>query len=420
MNLWTLLILDLLLGIHLAVYLYQRRADKDLTRSKIFILLFSLALPLGVQWGIRNIPTGFLFTLIPFLGTMVYLTMDLETALILSVVGSIAVAFMGQPTLEGMVYHLLAGWTAVFTASFFRDRYSIYRVVLAVFFICALLGMILWPEIGLGEVFQKAFLSSLLSGFLVLGILPLYERFFGVATDLLLLELLNPNHPLLREFAEKAPGSFAHSQNIANLAEAAARALGVNPLLARVAAYYHDIGKMAMPEYFVENQMASENPHDGLAPVESAKVLLRHVQEGLKIAKRYSLPKEILGVIETHHGTTLMEYFYAKAAQATGSAEESEFRYVGPKPRNKLEAILMLADSVEAATRTLDNPDAHEIRTMVRSIIEKKLQDGQLDQTDLTRRDLQKIEEAFTQALKGVHHSRIEYPKENNKNHGDS
>lgn len=242
----------------------------------------------------------------------------------------------------------------------------------------------------------------------------IFERAFGVTTDLTLLELSDTNRPLLKELSLKAPGTFNHVLQVANLAEAAAAAIGANALLTRVGALYHDVGKMVKPEYFVENQRGGVNPHDDLKPRMSALIIASHVKEGIDLAKRYRLPKEVQDFIPMHHGTTRIEYFYhrAKAQRKEGDSEilESEFRYPGPKPASKETSILMLADSVEAASRSMVNPNHKRLQTLIDSIVDVRREDGQLDQTDLTFSDINTIKESLLNILMGVYHVRVKYP----------
>ncbi len=397
----------------LVLYFWLTREQRPLSKARVAALLVALAVPLTV--GLLLSPQYPMFTLVPFLAVMVHMTLDLETALLLSLVASGALAALLPGTWSPfalLVYNTFVGWTAAFAATYFHDRYSIYRIVVVVAAVAGLLAFVFWvDQVNPVKIATWATLSALISGLTVLGVLPLYERFFQVSTDFLLLELSNTNAPLLRELAQRAPGTFTHSLNVAHLAEAAARALGLNPLLARVAALYHDIGKLKNPHLFIENQIGAENPHDALPPEESVRILVDHVREGLRLAQQYGLPREIVGVIQSHHGTSLIRPFFAKALESQGDAQEAAYRYPGPKPRNKLEAIVMLADSVEAAIRSLRNPTLYEIRTMTHQVLEGKWNEGQLDDTDLTRRDLGLIEEAFLQALKGIFHPRIEYPE---------
>lgn len=246
-----------------------------------------------------------------------------------------------------------------------------------------------------------------------LGCLVLFESLFDVCTTFTLLELSDSNHPLQQQLAIKAPGTYHHSIIVGNLAKAAAEAIDANSLLTRVGSLYHDIGKMDMPEYFVENQIAGQNKHETIAPKMSALILASHIKVGLEMAEKNKLPKLIRSYIPEHHGNQLMSYFYHKAMEMKLPDEviaEADFRYPGPKPRTKESGIIMLADGVEAATHSIKEPTAGKIRAMVRSIIDSRLQDGELNECDLTIGDLKKIEEAFMPILLGIYHVRIEYP----------
>jgi putative nucleotidyltransferase with HDIG domain len=255
--------------------------------------------------------------------------------------------------------------------------------------------------------------NGFLSPILTIGLLPFFEIAFGLTTDITLLELSDLNRPLLKRMALEAPGTYHHSIMMGTLVEAAAKEIGANSLLARVGAYYHDIGKMLKPEYFVENLMGSKNKHEKLAPSMSALILEAHVKEGRELAKKAKLPKVVSDFIEQHHGTSLMAYFYRKAIdQGADPAEiESDFRYPGPKPAFKESAIVMLADSIEAAARTLEDPHPARIRSLVTKITSDKFQSGELDDSNLTFKEMHIIEESFIQVLNAVFHHRIEYPE---------
>jgi putative nucleotidyltransferase with HDIG domain len=245
-------------------------------------------------------------------------------------------------------------------------------------------------------------------------LLWVFERAFDVTTDLTLLELSDTNRPLLKELSLRAPGTFNHSLQVANLGEAAADAIGANALLTRVGALYHDIGKMLKPEYFVENQRPGDNPHDHLKPRMSALIIASHVKEGLELGRQYNLPERVLNFIPMHHGTTRIEYFYQKALKERGPDDppllESEFRYPGPRPDSKETGIMMLADSVEAASRSLSDPTHKRLETLVDMIFNARTEDGQLDNTDLTFLDLHRIRETFLAMLLGIYHVRVKYP----------
>jgi len=240
------------------------------------------------------------------------------------------------------------------------------------------------------------------------------ERAFDITTDLTLLELSDTNNQLLRDLSLRAPGSFNHSLQVANLAEAAADRIGAHSLLTRVGALYHDIGKMLKPEYFVENQRAGINPHDRLKPRMSALIIASHVKEGLEMGKEYNLPERVLKFIPSHHGTARIEYFYQKAVGGSEENDspvlESEFRYPGPKPDSKETGILMLADSVEAASRSLDEPSHKRLKSLIDLLFRERIEDGQLDETDLTFQDLRLIKDTFLKMLMGIYHVRVKYP----------
>lgn len=259
------------------------------------------------------------------------------------------------------------------------------------------------------------FLSGLLSGIIATGLVPLIEVLFSYTTDIKLLELGNLNQPLLRELIVQAPGTYHHSIIAGSLAENAAEAIGANPLLARVGAYYHDIGKKNKPLYFIENQKGAENRHDKLSPYMSSLVLISHVKEGVELAKERKLGRVIADVIQQHHGTSLIAFFYQKAKEKEkpleASVDEKDFRYPGPKPQTKEAGLVMLADAVEAASRTLADPTPARIQGMVQRMINGFFSDGQLDECELTLKDLHLIAKSFNRMLAGIFHQRIEYPE---------
>lgn len=254
--------------------------------------------------------------------------------------------------------------------------------------------------------------NGAITSILVIGILPFLEYTFDVTTPFKLLELSNSNNPLLKRLLVEAPGTYHHSLMVGNLSEAACEVIGGNPLLARTGAYYHDVGKLKKPQYFKENQY-SENPHDKMAPELSASVIVAHVNDGAELAKQYRLPGAIRKIISTHHGNSPVSYFYHKAKVSAMEGEiidESKFRYKDKKPGTKEEAVVMLADSVEAAVRTLEDKSETSVQNMVHKIIESKLNDGQLNQSGMTLRDIENTELAFVKVFGGYFHSRIKYP----------
>ncbi|HUV38137.1 MAG TPA: HDIG domain-containing protein, partial [Planctomycetota bacterium] len=249
-------------------------------------------------------------------------------------------------------------------------------------------------------------------GFIVTGLMPFFEPLFRITTDISLLELGDLNQPVLKSFALRAPGSYNHSLTVGVLAEAAARAIGADDLLTRVGSYFHDIGKINKPHYFVENQGDQGSRHDRLSPQMSALVITAHAKDGLELARELGLPRPILDIVAQHHGNTLVEYFYKQAKEEAGPDEppdEHIFRYPGPRPRSREAAIVMLADSVESASRVLSDPTPSRVRWLVHEIIETKLRDGQLEDCDLTLRELHGIEDSLTRGLISVFHGRIKY-----------
>jgi putative nucleotidyltransferase with HDIG domain len=255
-------------------------------------------------------------------------------------------------------------------------------------------------------------LNGLVSAVLTMGILPFFETAFGLLTSIRLLELSNPNNPLLKKVLMEAPGTYHHSLIVGNLAEAAAEIVGADPLICRVGAYYHDVGKTKRPLFFVENQMTKDNPHDKIAPSLSHLIITSHVTDGLEMLEKAGLPKPIRDICATHHGTTILWYFYNKAKEAdkNGTVKIDDFRYPGPKPKTRESAIVMICDAVEAAVRSMAKPTPNRVEGVIRKIIRDRLQDGQLDECDLTLQDLDVMVGAFMKTLKGIYHSRIEYP----------
>ena len=265
-----------------------------------------------------------------------------------------------------------------------------------------------------------ALASGVIASLIALGLLPYLESFFSRLSPIQLLEMSDLNHPLLKRMSLEAPGTYHHSLIMATLADAAAASIGANNLLARVGAYFHDIGKLMKPEYFVENQGGSRNPHDDVSPAMSRLVITSHVKEGLALAERYRIDRSISDFIPMHHGTSKVEYFYRKAAEVEKEEppEEQSYRYPGPRPRSKETAIVMLADSIEAAARTLEEPNHQRFQDLVYRLVNRKFFDGQLDETSLTLRDLRTISDTFVTTLMGIYHARIKYPALENPSGG--
>ena len=263
--------------------------------------------------------------------------------------------------------------------------------------------------------------GAAVAGLLMTGVLPFLERIFDIQTDISLLELSDANHPLLKELVQRAPGTYNHSINVASMSEAAAEAIGANGLLCRVAAYFHDVGKLRKPEYFIENQAGGVNKHDDLAPTMSTLVIIAHVKDGTEIARKHRLPRRITDLIEQHHGTTLVEYFYHRAEQQMleknenpdqdAALDEGDFRYPGPKPQTPEAAVMMLADTVESASRALRDPAPARIEGLVKTVAKKKMDDGQFDECQITIEQLNSIAESLIKSLNAMYHARVKYPE---------
>jgi hypothetical protein len=348
---------------------------------------------------------------------LVSLLLDFHLALGFSFVVSIllGIAFEGDPFMP--VYYFLVSIAAALSVIRCRKRTAVLKAgaMTGVIGFIVILGIDLYRGALLTRGFHDltaGFLGAVSVAMIVSATLPFFESLFDIATDFKLLELLDPNHPLLKELVYKSPGTYHHSILIGNLAEAAAEAIGENPILARVGAYYHDVGKIHKPEYYIENQRRAENKHDRLLPSMSSLIIASHVKEGVEVARRHGLPSSVIDIIRQHHGTSLITYFYQKAKelQPYVAIAEEDYRYAGPRPRTKVAAIVMLADSVEAASRTLEDPAPQRIQALTNSVITRIFLDDQLSRCDLTLKDLREISRSFNLILSGIFHHRIDYP----------
>lgn len=394
---------------------FRRRIFND--NLQLGILMAALLLMAGLSYlsvALRAPwPIEFLI-LIPFLSMLAAILFDSRTAFYMTVVGSFVVAGVRGNDYMVAIACLSAGVLAAYTVRDIKSRTQLFRSIAF-----ALLGYTLAivalglergsssTEIGRNLIF--AAINSTISPVLTFGTVFLIERFFGIATDLRLLEYDTLNHPLLRALADKAPGTYQHTLTMAHLAESAAAAIGANALLAKVGALYHDVGKIAKAEYFVENQMEMANKHDKIKPEMSARIIRNHVHDGMELAREYRLPQRIIDFIPMHHGTTTIKYFLDKAREANPNIEEKDFRYPGPLPQTRETAIVMLADGVEATVRSLPNATPKLIEETVDRAIKKRFAEGQLDQCELTLSDLSRIRAAFVKNLVGISHPRIQY-----------
>ncbi len=346
------------------------------------------------------------------------LLIDIHTAIVFTVITSL----IGGLWLNNPLYSIFvfaSGLTAAFGVIRCRKRSAIWRAGFSVSLVnvfTALIITLFKGQLLTIEPFVAAgsgFLNGNIVIRLVSSFLTLFEYLFKLTTDISLLELLDLNQPLMRELLVEAPGTYHHSIIVGNLAEAAAEEVGVNPLLARVSAYYHDIGKIKMPDYFIENQIASVSKHDKLAPRMSSLILLSHVKEGVELAKKHKLPQVIIEIIQQHHGTSIQTFFYQKAKEQHDKITpltEVDFRYPGPKPESRVAALVLMADAVEAASRVLTDTTPARVSLLVDRIINHCFIDGQLDNCELTFKDIREIRSHFVYLLTSMYHKRINYP----------
>jgi putative nucleotidyltransferase with HDIG domain len=322
-----------------------------------------------------------------------------------------------------MLVTLVAGIAAARGVHSFKKRNDIYYAGIRTGLIQMLLIGVLTYLSGGERLWYNVFWNSLagfgsgvIASMACMSLIPIFESVFNFTTDVRLLELSNLNHPLLKEMIVKAPGTYHHCIVVGTMCESACEEINANALLAKVGAYYHDIGKSLHPEYFVENQKKDYNPHDHISPNMSKTILVAHVKDGVEMGEKYKLGKPIIDIIQQHHGTSLIAYFFNKAKQseneALHSATESEFRYPGPKPQFKEAGVVMIADSIEAAARSLEEPTPVRLQNIVKNVIHNKFMDGQLEDCALTLRDLKIIEKSFIRTLLTIYHQRIDYPKE--------
>jgi len=413
-------LLVMLSQVLLISYLFAFYKDIFQTQSKLYLILIIFLSTYLIAKTMYIISAY----LVPIAASAMLLGILIDTrfAILVNLVLTVLLGLITGNNWGFLISALLAGTVGAFSVSHTHQRSNIFFAGLMV----SLSNMIVIFSIGLinntemSKLLMESFygiLNGIFCAILTIGTLPLWESVFHILTPLKLLELSNPNQPALKKLLLEAPGTYHHSIIVGNLSEAAADAIGANGLMTRVSAYYHDIGKLKRPYFFKENQLTSENPHDKLTPSLSTLIITSHVKDGVEIARKYNLPSEIIEMIEQHHGSTLVKYFYHKAVtdEEQENVEEESFRYDGVKPQTKEAAILMLADSVEAAVRSMSDATGEKIKILIDKIIKDKLDDHQLDACPLTLRDLDKIAQSFQTVLMGIFHERIEYPEINRK-----
>ncbi|MFQ5878117.1 MAG: HD family phosphohydrolase [Acidobacteriota bacterium] len=423
------------------VFFYQKsyRRERHLFALMVLVMVIGLLMDRGFAWLYQNVvdtlqampfadPSFYRFMVPMAAGSMlVTLLANPRVGMAFALFYVPLFGMMMEWDLALMLYCLVSNLAAIYGISAYHQRTALIRAGLFLGGVNAVTVLALESLPALESVAGRTppvthllyqmfcgFVGGILVAVLVSFLLPVLEWFFNILTDVRLLELSNLNNPLLRRLAVEAPGSYNHSVIVGTLAEAAAEAIGANALFCRVAAYYHDVGKMLKPDYFVENQREGLNRHDGLSPHMSALVIASHVKDGYELARSYGLPKQVLDIIPQHHGTRRINYFYEKAKRSENPSveevRESDYRYPGPKPQSKEAAIFMLSDSIEAAARTLDDPSPARFKGLIRRIVSDVVLDDQFDQCDLTFSELDKVQAAFMKTLSSIYHHRIDYP----------
>ncbi|WP_242705564.1 HD family phosphohydrolase [Pontibacillus sp. ALD_SL1] len=423
------LILMIILSLGALLYELNRMSKTDgLDNGKVLAILFiSILVFLMMKLGsVFQTSIDDLYYVVPVAAGAMLLTLLIHErmAIFLSIVYAIFGTIFfneqipGTLNVEAGIYFMFSQLAAIIFLHNVKDKTSILKagfgvtvVNIAIVIVFVLLSYEPISLSGTTITIGYAVLSAFLSSVLTFGLLPFFEAGLGMLSDTLLITLSNPNHPLLRKILTQTPGTYHHSVMVANLSESACEAIGANGLLARVGAYYHDLGKTKEPQYFIENQMGMKNPHDLLEPKESAEIIIAHPYVGAEMLRKHKMPTEIIEIAEQHHGTTLLKYFYHKAKQENENVREMDYRYPGPKPQSSEAAIVCICDSVEAAVRSLKTPSPEDIENLVHSIIIDRLLDGQLSNSPLTLKDLERIQTAICETLQGIFHSRIQYPE---------
>ncbi len=413
-----LLIIFILVGIYIHTFVSDVLASPNLMLLMGLIFIITMAFAVAATYI-----SGYL---IPVAMGVILITVifGYKLAVILNLVLALMVGLITGGDFSFILVALMGGLVSIYAVTRLSQRSDLARagffvaianaaVILATFLFYGNVSMEYDLLVNFGYSMAAGIGSGLLSSVVAIGLLPYLESMFGVSTAITLLELSNPNHPLLRQMLMKAPGTYYHSMMVSNLAEAAAESVRADSLLARVGAFYHDIGKLKRPYFFSENQLSGENPHTKLSPNLSALIIGAHPKDGVELGRKHRLPEPILDIAAQHHGTSMISFFYQQALENSDREKVSadKFRYEGPKPQSKEAAIIMLADAVEAGVRSLSKPTSNRVETMIRRMIKEKLDDGQLDQSDLTLKEIDRISEAFVYIMSGIYHSRIEYPE---------
>lgn len=411
---YTVLVSMALLMLFLFLQQYRKSIFENF--KTIAFILFNILLMVLLTTTVVKFNSKYVYAVpIVILPLVVKAFSDARLAFFIHVITVLILSFIVYNSEEYMFLQIIAGITSILTSSELYRRANLFISVgkITLIYIVSYIAFHVIQE-GSIALLTEPIIIFILCGFATLIVHPLiygFEKIFGLVSDASLLELSDTNSKLLKQLSNQAPGTFYHSLNVANIAEACANAVDANSLLVRVAALYHDIGKMKNPTYFTENQKGTINRHDSLTPEESAKIIINHVANGVDIARKNNLPERIIEFIKTHHGTSTVYYFYKKAQNSTPNISQSKFQYPGPTPYTKEMAILMMSDSVEAASKSLKQPTAELINNFVEKIIDKQMNEGQFVEADITFKDIQKIKKVMKQKLGNMYHLRVEYPE---------
>ncbi|WP_142785688.1 HD family phosphohydrolase [Changchengzhania lutea] len=401
----------------LLLFLRKYRLTVFENNTKVTFIFFNIFLMIFITTLVINYNAKYIYVVpICILPLIFKAFFDARLGLFAHVITVLLLGFIVPNSYEYMFLQIIAGIVTILTVSELYKRANLFISVgqITLIYIIAYFAFFVIHEGTIETLEWETFIWFILCGLATLFVQPLiyaYEKIFGLVSDVSLLELSDTNTKLLKELSNKAPGTFHHSLNVANLAEASANEIGANAMLIRVGALYHDIGKMVNPTYFTENQSTGINPHDELSSKESAKIIIEHVIDGIEIAKKNNLPDRVIDFIRTHHGTSLVYYFYQQEKKDFNEVDKDDFTYPGPKPFSKETAILMMCDSVEAASKSLKEPTSTKIDAFVENIIDKQIEEGQFLNADITFREIQSIKKVLKLKLANIYHLRIEYPE---------
>ena len=400
----------------LLLFLRKYRFEIYSNNTKITFIFFNIFLMVLLTTLVINFNPSYVYVVpLCILPLVLKAFFDARLGLFTHVITVLLLGFVVSNNYEYMFLQIIAGIVTILTVSELYKRANLFISVgqITLIYILSYFSFYIIYEGNIDGLKWENFLLFVLCGLATLFVQPMiyaYEKLFGLVSDVSLLELTDTNSPLLKELSDKSPGTFHHSLNVANLAESCANEIGANSMLARVGALYHDIGKMNNPTYFTENQSTGTNPHDELSPRESAKIIIDHVINGIEIAKKYNLPDRVIDFIRTHHGTSKVRYFYNKQKELNLEFDISEFKYKGPKPFSKETAILMMCDSVEAASKSLKNPTSAKINNFIDSIISSQIEMDQFLNSNITFKEIESIKKVLKHKLANIYHLRIEYP----------